>query len=57
MLFSANKAHDRHQRPSSAERWLIGALAGAGLAYLLGKAMGLGKSPLSAKKPTKKPMP
>lgn len=34
--------HKRH--PSKADRWLVGLVAGAALMYLLGKALGLGKS-------------
>lgn len=49
MFQPGKKAQDHHQKPTSVERWLVGALAGGVLVYVLGKAMGLGakKSPSS----------
>lgn len=43
MFQPGKKAHDHHQKPSTLERWLVGALAGGVLVYVLGKAIGLGK--------------
>lgn len=51
MLRFGKASHDSHQKPSSLERWLVGALAGAALAYLLGKGLGLGQQARPGKQP------
>jgi hypothetical protein len=50
MIQLGKKAYDRHQKPSSMGRWLVGAMAGATVVYLVGKALGLGESRLNNKK-------
>jgi hypothetical protein len=49
MLKFGRSSHDSHQKPSSLDRWLVGALAGAAVVYLLGKGLGLGHNQASKK--------
>ena len=45
MIFPARHLREAHddQRSAKADRWVVGLLAGAALAHLLGKALGIGQ--------------
>lgn len=50
MIAPGHPPHEDHHEghPSKPDRWLVGLVAGAALMYLVGKALGLGKSPAKA---------